>query len=70
MKTEWMMQELQRQAIAETLPKWEEAIRTYYRQGYDNGESVKLYKDLESMGADPEDLINREFEIREEILGI
>ena len=66
-RTEWMMQEIQRQAVEETYAKWEEAARKYYRQGYDDGESTRLYKELESLGADMEWLIERDLEIRDEV---
>ena len=66
-RTEWMMQEIQRQTVEETYAKWEEAARKYYRQGYDNGESVKLLKELESLGVDAEYLIERDLDIRDEV---
>lgn len=67
MRTDWMMEQLRRQAIDETWKKWEAAAFNYYRQGYDNGESVKLIKELERLGANSEAIIDRDLEIRDEV---
>ena len=65
MRTAYMMEVIRQEAIEETLEKWKVALKNYYTIGYDNGESVKLYKELERLGADTEQLFDIDFEIRE-----
>ena len=62
-----MMEELRRQAINETFEQWKEATRKYYTQGYDSGETTKLYKELERLGANIDILFDTDLEIREEV---
>lgn len=70
MKTEYMMETMRQNAIMETFEKWKAAVREYYTNGYDNGETTKYYKELENLGANMEVLIEEDFNIREEVLGI
>lgn len=70
MNTEYMMETMRQNAIMDTFEKWKSAVKEYYTKGYDNGETTKYYKELESLGANMEVLIDEEFKIREEILGI
>ena len=70
MRTEYMMETMRQNAIMDTFEKWKNAVREYYTNGYDNGETTKYYKELESLGANMEVLIDEEFKIREEVLGI
>ena len=65
MKTEWMMEEIRRRAIDETMKQFVSAAHTYYSQGYDNGETVKLIHQLEDLGVDPEVIFEIDFAIRE-----
>ena len=44
-----------------------DAVRNYYTQGYDNGETTKLYKELEALGADLDQLYDEDSKIREEV---
>lgn len=68
-RTEYMMEKIREDAIMETFEKWKEAVRNYYINGYDNGETTKYYKELENLGANMEILIDEDFKIREEIFG-
>lgn len=70
MRTEYMMETMRQNAIMETFEKWKNAVREYYTNGYDNGETTKYYKELENLGANMDVLIDEDFRIREEILGI
>ena len=67
MRTQMMMDIIHYQAVEETYRKWQAAVRNYYTQGYDNGETTKLYKELESLGVDMEKLFDEDFRIREEV---
>lgn len=70
MRTAYMMEQMRIDAIEATLTKWKEALRKYYEVGYDNGETTKLYKELEKLGADAEQLIEIDLSIRDEVCGI
>lgn len=67
MRTQMMMDIIHYRAVEETYRKWQDATRNYYEQGYDHGETVKLYKELISLGADPEKLFDEDFRIRDEV---
>jgi hypothetical protein len=67
MRTNMMLAIIHEQTVEETYRKWKVAVRTYYEQGYDNGETTKLYKELEELGADMEKLFDEDFRIREEV---
>lgn len=66
-KTEMMLEAIREQAIEETYRQWQDAVRNYYTQGYDNGETTKLYKELEALGADLDQLYDEDSKIREEV---
>lgn len=67
METQMMMDKIQMDAINQTYSDWVEAVRNYYLQGYDNGETTKLYKDLERLGANMGMVIDADLAIRDEI---
>lgn len=50
--------------------KWKAATRNYYEAGYDNGETTKLYKELEELGANMGVLIDEDLKIRDEVYGM
>ena len=66
-KTEMMLEAIREQAIEETYRQWQDAVRNYYTKGYDNGETTKLYKELEALGADLDQLYDEDSKIREEV---
>lgn len=68
-RTNWMMEQMRRDAIDQTLEEWKEATRRYYQNGCDNGETTRLYKELERLGANMDALIDIDFEIRDEVFG-
>ena len=67
MKTEAMMEQMRRNAIDYTIDQFKKAARTYYQQGYDNGETVKLVRELMDLGVDLEIISDIEFQIRDEV---
>ena len=70
MRTDWMTEQIRRNAIDSTLDQWKEATRKYYENGYDeNGNATRLYKELEKLGANMDALIDIDFEIRDEVFG-
>ena len=64
-KTNWMMEQIRINALNDTLTKWKEALKNYYSVGYDNGETTKFYNELIALGADPDELFDIDFNIRE-----
>lgn len=70
MKTEFIMEQIRINAIEDTFEKWKAAVRRYYEIGYDNGETTKLYKELENLGANMEVLIETDLKIRDEVCGM
>ena len=67
LKTQYMMEQMRLQAIEDTFNKYREALKNYYTQGYDNGESVKYYKELEELGVEFEVLFETDMEIRDSV---
>lgn len=70
MKTHYMMEHIRRRAIDDTLEKFKVAARNYYTQGYDNGETVKLVKELEELGANMDMVAELDIDIMCEVEGI
>lgn len=69
MKTDWMMEEIRRAAIDDTFEKFKAAARKYYSEGCDNGETVKLIRELETLGANMEIVFDTDLSIRDEVCG-
>lgn len=67
MRTEYMMAVIREQAVEDTLKKFKAAAEAYYRNGYDNGETVKLVHELERLGVDPEYVFELDFDIRDRV---
>ena len=67
MKTEWMMNQMHQKAVEDTIERFKKAARIYYQQGYDNGETVSLVRELIDLGVDQGYIIDLEFEIRDEV---
>lgn len=65
MKTNWMMEMMRQNAIVNTIEKFKAACHSYYKNGYDNGETVQLVKELEKLGLDIDEIADIESEIRE-----
>ena len=67
MKTECMMEQIRRNAIDTTIEEFKEAVKRYYTNGYDNGETIKLVKELEELGVYMEVIFDIDWNIREEV---
>ena len=65
MRTNYIMEQLRINAIDSTLKKFMSAAEAYYTNGYDNGETVKLIKELESLGANMDIVYDIDYDIRE-----
>lgn len=65
--TEYIAEKIRSDAIAETFEKWKNAVKNYYSIGYDSGESVKLYKELEKLGADMNRIVEIDLALRDNI---
>ncbi len=70
MRTEYMMEQMRINAINDTFEKWKKAVRSYYVNGYDDGETTRLYKELEELGANMEYVIESDLQIRDEVFGM
>lgn len=66
-KTQWMTDQLRQKAIESTIERFKEAARIYYRQGYDNGESSALVRELMELGVELDYITDIEFAIRDEV---
>lgn len=69
MKTAYMIQVIRENAIAETYAAWERATRHYYKTCDGGDECTKLYHELEELGIDMEQVVDRDLEIRDEVFG-
>ena len=69
MKTEWMMEQMRRDAIDSTFETFKKLIREYYINGYDasEGKLDETIRELERLGANMEAVLEAEFEIRDEL---
>lgn len=67
MKTECMMEQIRRNAIDATIKEFKQAAKRYYTDGYDNGETIKLVKELEELGVYMEVIFDIDWNIREEV---
>ncbi len=68
--TKAKMEQMRRNAIDDTFAKFKEASRRYYTQGYDNGETVALVKELEALGANMEMVFDEDLAIRDEVCDV
>lgn len=69
MRTEYMVESIRLDAIRSTLDDWTKAAENYYRAGYDHGETARLYRELEDLGADMDAIFALDLEIRDRICG-
>lgn len=68
MKTDYMMEQIRLQAVEHTIEEFKKAAYRYYRQGYDNGETVALIKELKELGADDEYVTDLDLSIMDEVM--
>lgn len=67
LRTNAIINAIHNEAFNTTHHEWKKAVRRYYTQGYDNGETTRLYKELAHLGADMDELFDEDFAIREEV---
>lgn len=67
LRTQYMMEQIHRNAVDYTIEEMKKALRAYYENGYDNGESVKWIKEAEKLGVDSDLIFDIDFEIREDV---
>lgn len=65
MKTNYIIEQIRMDAIDATLSEFESACHNYYKNGYDNGESACLVKELMDLGVDLDYITDIEFSIRD-----
>ena len=69
MKTEYMMEQIRRNAIDATLEQFKVATRHYYETCEGGDEVTRLYKELEKLGANMDAVFDIDWDIREEVFG-
>jgi hypothetical protein len=69
MKTEYMMEQIRRNAIDDTIEKFKVACRHYYETSEGGDETTRLYKELEKLGANMEAVWEIDWSIRDEVFG-
>ena len=67
MRTEYMMECMRCDAIDATWKKFQDAAHTYYTNGYDNGETVKLIHELRTLGVGMDVITDEDLRIRDEV---
>ena len=70
MRTEWMMEQMRLNAIDVTVEKFMEAARRYYETSEGGREVTALIHELEALGMDPEEVIDLDLGIRDEVFGL
>lgn len=66
-KANCIIEQVHLNTLSDTMKKWKGALAHYYTQGYDNGDTTKLYNELIKLGANPDELFDIDFEIRDSI---
>lgn len=69
MRTAYMMEEMRRRAIDETLEKFKVADRHYYETSEGGADTTKYIKELEELGVNMECIIEIDLQIRDEVCG-
>lgn len=69
MRTAYMMEEMRRRAIDETLEKFKVAVRHYYETSEGGADTTKYIKELEELGVNMECIIEIDLQIRDEVCG-
>lgn len=69
MKTEYMMEQIRRNAIDQTVEQFKAATRHYYETCEGGAEVTRLVKELEKLGANMDAVFDIDWDIREEVFG-
>lgn len=68
MKTEYMMEEIRRRAVADSVEKLRAALRRYYTTCEGGDECTRLIREMEDdLGVDPEEIFEIDWQIREQV---
>ena len=67
MKTDYMMEEIRRRAVDDTLARFQTADRHYYETCEGGAEVTRLIHELEDLGVDPEWLVEEDLRIRDTV---
>ena len=69
MRTEYMLEQIRRDAIDATLEQFKAATRHYYETCEGGDKVTELYKELEKLGANMDAVFDIDWDIREEVFG-
>lgn len=69
MRTNYMIEEIRRQAIETTWKQFKEADRRYYETCEGGREVTKLILELYGYGVDPDEITDVDLAIRDEVFG-
>lgn len=67
LKTEWMMEQIRRNAIDTTFEEFKKASKHYYETCEGGQEVTRLYHELEELGANMDVVVDVDMEIRDEV---
>ena len=70
MKTDAMMEQMRRDAIDHTFEQFKAAVRRYYETCEGGAEVTRLIRELETLGANMEKVVDTDLNIRDEVFGI
>ena len=70
MKTAAMMEQMRRDAIDHTFEQFKAADRHYYEICEGGEEVTRLIRELETLGANMEEVVDTDLNIRDEVFGI
>ena len=70
MKTEYMMEQIRMNAIDQVIEQFKTAARHYYETCEGGAEVTKLIKELESLGANMDAVVEIDLGIRDEVFGM
>ena len=69
LRTEWMIEQIRRNAIDATFEAFKKAAKHYYETSEGGEEVTRLIHELEELGANYEVIIDTDLEIRDEVFG-
>ena len=70
MRTNYMIEEIRRSAIDETIDKFNQAARHYYETSDGGADTTKYIHELEKLGVDMEYIVDIDLQIRDEVCGV
>lgn len=70
MRTNYMIEEIRRSAIDETIEKFKQASRHYYETSEGGADTTKYIHELVKLGVDMEYIVDIDLQIRDEVCGV